>query len=86
MLTCDGRNVSCLVNQRMNELEGKSILLGVTGGIAAYKAATVASLLVQAGASVDVVMTEVRAALHSTALILGDYPRSGAHGPIRGLA
>src|SRR5919106_4217283 len=42
----------------MEELEGKSILLGVTGGIAAYKAATLASLLVQAGATVDVVMTE----------------------------
>ena len=42
----------------MRDLEGKSILLGVTGGIAAYKAATIASLLVQAGASVDVVMTE----------------------------
>ena len=42
----------------MRDLEGKSILLGVTGGIAAYKAAEVASLLVQDGASVDVVMTE----------------------------
>jgi len=42
----------------MNVLEGKSIILGVTGGIAAYKAATIASLLVQTGASVDVVMTE----------------------------
>ena len=41
----------------MRDLEGKSIVLGVTGGIAAYKAATVASLLVQAGAAVDVVMT-----------------------------
>ena len=30
----------------------------MTGGIAAYKAATIASLLVQAGATVDVVMTE----------------------------
>lgn len=36
----------------------KSILLGVTGGIAAYKAATLASRLTQAGALVDVVMTE----------------------------
>jgi phosphopantothenoylcysteine decarboxylase/phosphopantothenate--cysteine ligase len=36
----------------------KSILLGVSGGIAAYKAAIVASLLVQAGATVDVVMTD----------------------------
>ena len=42
----------------MGDLEGKSILLGVTGGIAAYKAAMVASLLVQEGANVDVVMTE----------------------------
>jgi phosphopantothenoylcysteine decarboxylase/phosphopantothenate--cysteine ligase len=42
----------------MTELDGKSILLGVTGGIAAYKAAMVASLLVRAGAGVDVVMTE----------------------------
>ena len=42
----------------MTEFDGKSILLGVTGGIAAYKAAIVASLLVRAGAGVDVVMTE----------------------------
>ena len=38
-------------------LRGKKILLGVTGGIAAYKAATVASRLTQAGAVVDVMMT-----------------------------
>ena len=38
-------------------LRGKRILLGVTGGIAAYKAATVASRLTQAGALVDVMMT-----------------------------
>lgn len=42
----------------MTDLKGKSILLGVTGGIAAYKAASIASLLVQEEASVDVVMTE----------------------------
>ena len=58
ILTCDGRKCASLGKSPMNELEGKSILLGVTGGIAAYKAATVASLLVQAGASVDVVMSE----------------------------
>lgn len=39
-------------------LSGKHILLGVTGGIAAYKAAALASRLTQAGALVDVVMTE----------------------------
>jgi phosphopantothenoylcysteine decarboxylase / phosphopantothenate---cysteine ligase len=39
-------------------LEDKAIVLGVTGGIAAYKAATVCSALVKAGALVDVIMTE----------------------------
>jgi len=42
----------------MRDLESQSIVLGVTGGIAAYKAVTIASLLVQSGATVDVVMTE----------------------------
>ena len=36
----------------------KTIVLGITGGIAAYKAADLASKLTQAGARVDVVMTE----------------------------
>lgn len=39
-------------------LEGKRIVLGVTGGIAAYKAAEVVSLLVKRGAQVRVAMTE----------------------------
>ena len=39
-------------------LKDKRIVLGVTGGIAAYKACTLASRLTQAGAQVDVVMTE----------------------------
>ena len=38
-------------------LAGKKILLGVTGGIAAYKAAELCRLLVKAGADVQVVMT-----------------------------
>lgn len=37
--------------------EGKSILLGVSGGIAAYKAAELVRLFVKAGAAVQVVMT-----------------------------
>ncbi len=44
----------------MNDIrivQDKRIVLGVTGGIAAYKAATVCSRLIQAGAVVDVVMT-----------------------------
>ena len=39
-------------------LTDKRIVLGVAGGIAAYKVATLASHLTQAGAEVDVVMTE----------------------------
>ena len=39
-------------------LKGKNILLGVTGGIAAYKMADVASLLTKLHADVHVVMTE----------------------------
>lgn len=38
-------------------LQNKTILLGVTGSIAAFKAAGLASQLAQAGAAVDVVMT-----------------------------
>lgn len=38
-------------------LNGKRIVLGVTGGIAAYKAATLCSKLVQKGADVHVIMT-----------------------------
>lgn len=39
-------------------LKGKTVLLGVTGGIAAYKAAALASALVKLHANVEVVMTE----------------------------
>ena len=39
-------------------LRGKTVLLGVTGGIAAYKAAALASALVKQHAAVEVVMTE----------------------------
>lgn len=42
----------------MNPLDGERVLLGVTGGIAAYKSVQLARLLVQAGATVKVVMTE----------------------------
>ena len=45
-------------------MEGKNIVLGVSGGIAAYKAADLCSRLIKAGAHVDVVMTE-----HATSFI-----------------
>lgn len=40
-------------------LEGKKIILGVTGGIAAYKSAQIARYLVQNGAEVKVIMTSL---------------------------
>ena len=39
-------------------LENKNILIGVTGGIAAYKTANIIRLLIKEGANVKVVMTE----------------------------
>ena len=41
----------------MRPFDGRRVLLGVTGGIASYKTVSLARLLVQAGAVVDVVMT-----------------------------
>ncbi|MCS7058413.1 MAG: bifunctional phosphopantothenoylcysteine decarboxylase/phosphopantothenate--cysteine ligase CoaBC [Meiothermus sp.] len=42
----------------MNPLQGKRIVLGVSGSVAAYKAADLASKLTQAGALVDVILSE----------------------------
>jgi len=42
----------------MDDLHGKRIVLGLTGGIACYKAAELCRSLVKAGAQVQVVMTE----------------------------
>ena len=39
-------------------LQGKTVLLGVTGGIACFKAAALASMLKKQHADVQVVMTE----------------------------
>jgi len=45
-------------HSKIEVLAGRRIVLGVTGSIAAYKSADLASKLTQAGAVVDVVMTE----------------------------
>jgi len=45
-------------NRGMSNLQHRRILLGVTGGIAAYKAAELTRRLVEAGAEVQVVMTD----------------------------
>ncbi len=41
----------------MNEFQGKRVVLGITGGVAAYKSAELVRLLVKAGAETDVVLT-----------------------------
>ena len=45
----------------MQDLAGKHIVLGLTGGIACYKSAELCRLLIKAGATVQVVMTEAAA-------------------------
>jgi phosphopantothenoylcysteine decarboxylase/phosphopantothenate--cysteine ligase len=45
----------------MKDLAGKKIVLGLTGGIACYKAADLCRCLVKAGATVQVVMTDAAA-------------------------
>ncbi|MDR0275022.1 MAG: bifunctional phosphopantothenoylcysteine decarboxylase/phosphopantothenate--cysteine ligase CoaBC [Burkholderiaceae bacterium] len=46
------------INDWAGELAGRHIVLGLTGGVAAYKAAEFCRLLVKAGATVQVVMTD----------------------------
>lgn len=57
-------------------LKGKTVLLGVTGGIAAYKAAALASALVKLGAAVEVVMT-AHATQFITPLTFEQLPAAG---------
>ena len=42
-------------------LDGRNILLGITGSIAAYKSADIARRLIDVGADVNVVMTDAAA-------------------------
>lgn len=50
--------ISCKMRSIMKQANPKRILLGITGGIAAYKAAELARLLVKQGMEVQVAMTE----------------------------
>ncbi|MFD0587919.1 bifunctional phosphopantothenoylcysteine decarboxylase/phosphopantothenate--cysteine ligase CoaBC [Paenibacillus sp. GCM10027627] len=59
-------------------LAGKKIVLGITGGIAAYKGAALCSKLVQAGADVHVLMT-ASAAKFITPLTLQTLSRNPVH-------
>ena len=63
-------------------LNGKRVLLGVTGGIAAYKAADLCSKLAQAGAEVDVILTDAAAKFRRTAHLCRAERPARARGPV----
>lgn len=50
-------SLSCNLQSKKMTLKGKHIVLGITGSIAAYKAASLARLFIKAGAEVQIVMT-----------------------------
>jgi phosphopantothenoylcysteine decarboxylase/phosphopantothenate--cysteine ligase len=61
-------------------LSGRRIVLGISGGVAAYKAAYLARRLVEAGAEVRCVMTDSSTEFigaHTMAAITGDHPIVG---------
>ncbi|NLY01362.1 MAG: phosphopantothenoylcysteine decarboxylase [Rhodopirellula sp.] len=65
-------------------MNGRELLIGVTGGIAAYKTAALVSRLVQAGAGVSVIMTEAATQLigpKTFEALTGRPVRLGIFGP-----
>ncbi len=60
------------------DLNGKCVLLGVSGGIAAYKMANVASALRKLGADVEVIMTKNRDPVHHPCSHLKPLPATSA--------
>lgn len=50
-------SLQCNLESKEMALKGKHIVLGITGSIAAYKAASLARLFIKAGAEVQIVMT-----------------------------
>ena len=61
MVKQDYRRAVSATFRRMNDLAGKHIVLGLTGGIACYKSAELCRALIKEGATVQVVMTEAAA-------------------------
>ena len=64
--------------RRLNMLSGKKILLGVTGGIAAYKTTFLTRLLIKAGAEVKIVLTSSASSFVSP-LTLSTLSKNPAH-------
>lgn len=46
-----------MTETKLSDLKGRKVLLGVTGGISAYKTVSLASLLIQSQAELEVIMT-----------------------------
>ncbi|RZI93658.1 MAG: phosphopantothenate synthase, partial [Rubrivivax sp.] len=67
----------------MNDLAGKHILLGLTGGIACYKAAELCRAFIKQGATVQVVMTAAAEQFitPTTMQALSGRPVYGSHDP-----
>ncbi|MEG2143794.1 MAG: flavoprotein, partial [Oscillospiraceae bacterium] len=72
----------------MNQFGKKTIVLGITGGIAAYKMANFSHMLVKAGYDVHVIMTKNACnfitpltfeSLTSNPVILDTFERSGTY-------
>ena len=61
MVKQDYRRAVSATFWRMTDLDGKHIVLGLTGGIACYKSAELCRVLIKEGATVQVVMTEAAA-------------------------
>ena len=61
MVKQDYRRAVSATFWRMNDLAGKHIVLGLTGGIACFKSAELCRALIKEGATVQVVMTEAAA-------------------------
>src|SRR5262245_26222672 len=59
-------------------MNGRRVLVGITGGIAAYKTAQLVSLLAQAGADVQVVMTAAAAEFVSPSTLAALAGRAGS--------
>ncbi len=62
-------------------LQGKHILLGISGGIASYKSAILARRLIDAGADVRVVMTQGAQAFIDTLTELSGGEFTGTQAP-----
>ncbi len=64
------------------DLAGRHIVLGLSGGIACYKAAELTRALVKAGATVQVVMTEAAERFITAVTLQALSNRAGLHQPV----